>query len=81
MHSILTFLSSLEANNNAERFHEHKNEYQLARAGFLEIVSGVRDQLVKSDPSLADIDIRKSMFRINRDARFSKDKSPYKNNF
>jgi uncharacterized protein (TIGR02453 family) len=81
MHSILTFLSSLEANNNAEWFHTHQEEYQAARVRFLEIVIGVKEYLEKQDPLLASVDVKKTLFRINRDVRFSKDKSPYKSNF
>jgi uncharacterized protein (TIGR02453 family) len=81
MKDILDFLSLLDANNNTDRFHAHQEEYQSARARFLEIVTGVKDQLVKEDPFLSDIDIKKTLFRINRDIRFSKDKSPYKTNF
>jgi hypothetical protein len=39
MHSILSFLSSLEANNNAERFHANQEAYQQARTKFLEIIA------------------------------------------
>jgi uncharacterized protein (DUF2461 family) len=39
MQSILTFLSSLEANNTTEWFHAHQDEYQAAKEKFLEIVT------------------------------------------
>lgn len=81
MHTILSFLSALEANNNAERFHEHQDEYKAAKTRFLEIVAGVKQQLEKYDPHLQSVDLKKTLFRINRDIRFSKDKSPYKTNF
>lgn len=80
MQTILSFLTSLEANNNADWFHAHQEEYQSAKTRFLEIVSWVREQLAKHDPLLSDIDLKKTLFRINRDIRFSKDKSPYKTN-
>lgn len=81
MKDILDFLSLLEANNTTDRFHAHQEEYLSAKTKFLEIVTGVKDQLAKQDPFLSDIDIKKTLFRINRDIRFSKDKSPYKTNF
>jgi uncharacterized protein (TIGR02453 family) len=41
----------------------------------------VIDRHAKTDPTIGSLKAKECMFRINRDIRFSKDKSPYKTNF
>jgi len=77
---ILKFLKSLAKNNDRAWFEKNKHKYLEAKAGFEEIVSGLLIELVKFDPALAGLDPKKLPFRIYRDVRFSKDKSPYKIN-
>ncbi len=78
----LTFFKSLAANNNKTWFDEHRNEYdkyvlEPARDFILDMGS----RLKKIAPGInADPRVNKSLFRINRDTRFSKDKTPYKTN-
>lgn len=81
MESILSFLRSLARNNNREWFEKNKSKYLAARAEFEEFVTRLCKDLPSVDPSLASIDPKKSIFRIYRDVRFSKDKRPYKTNF
>jgi uncharacterized protein (TIGR02453 family) len=75
----MTFLRGLAKNNRKEWFEEHRADYETA-------VKGPMASLIEEiDVRLADIapEIvggKKSMFRIHRDVRFSKDKSPYKTN-
>src|SRR5690606_9519288 len=80
--STLVFLKSLKENNNRERFNENKERYEKERVGFIKfsqlILSGL-SQLDKTIPS--DLPISKCVFRIYRDIRFSKDKTPYKGYF
>ncbi|HET9824992.1 MAG TPA: DUF2461 domain-containing protein, partial [Chitinophagaceae bacterium] len=52
-----------------------------ARNDFETFVQSVLDRHSKTDPDLKELTAKKCMFRINRDVRFSKDKSPYKTNF
>lgn len=60
----------------------HKNEYEQARVNVTELVAEVIKDLSKLDPHVAaDKDPQKCVMRIYRDVRFSKDKTPYKNNF
>lgn len=78
---LLDFLKKLQKNNNKEWFDAHKKEYDSLRKEWLAYVS----QLIKStaafDPDIAPLEAKNCIFRINRDIRFSQDKSPYKNNF
>lgn len=77
----LKFLSQLKKNNNKPWFDSHRMQYEAARIDFSNFIQLVIDALQKSDPSLTGMSSRECMFRINRDIRFSKDKSPYKTNF
>ncbi len=81
MENILSFLRSLARNNNREWFEKNKNRYLDARAEFEEFVAQLCKDLPTIDPTLAGTDPKKSIFRIYRDVRFSKDKRPYKTNF
>ncbi len=78
---ILSFLSELKQHNHREWFQEHKKDYQKARAEFEKLIAELIPALQQLDPSVGDIDMKSSIFRINRDVRFSKNKDPYKTNF
>ncbi len=75
---IITFLLKLKENNNREWFKENKKEYDEARREFAEIIETLISELAKFNPSLNNLQIKDTVFRIYRDVRFSKDKSPYK---
>lgn len=79
--STLTFLADLKNNNNREWFLANKKTYESAKQDFLVFIQMVIDELGKTDASIAGLVAKDCMFRINRDIRFSKDKSPYKSNF
>lgn len=81
MKQTLKFLKQLSSNNNREWFHEHKSEYDLAKNEFIALVEKVIEYSSKFDPILFGIEAKACIFRINKDIRFSKDKSPYKLNF
>jgi uncharacterized protein (TIGR02453 family) len=75
------FLNALQRNNNREWFHAHKKEYENhVRDPFLQLIGDFQAPLAKiSEHYRADPrNVGGSLFRINRDARFSHDKSPYK---
>jgi uncharacterized protein (TIGR02453 family) len=76
----LKFLSRLKKNNHKEWFDSHRVQYEAARIDFSNFIQLVIDQLEKSDPTIKGINSKQCMFRINRDIRFSKDKTPYKTN-
>lgn len=80
MKEILNFLQELELNNKRERFHSHQEEYQFIRKQVLSLT----DRLIIAISEFFDLpDLRPGdcVFRINRDTRFSNDKTPYKTNF
>jgi uncharacterized protein (TIGR02453 family) len=78
--STLKFLKDLKKNNNKPWFDKHRKEYENAKADFASFVQAVIDKHAKNDPSIKSLVAKDCMFRINRDVRFSKDKSPYKTN-
>jgi len=71
------FLAGLEKNNNAEWFNENKAVFKdsLERP-FAEVLEEVSSRLSEAPVPLRGS--RTTMFRMNRDVRFSADKSPYK---
>jgi uncharacterized protein (TIGR02453 family) len=78
----LDFLKELVDNNNREWFLANKEKYDKARENVIEFAAAVITKLHKIDPTVsADLDPKKCVMRIYRDIRFSKNKTPYKNNF
>ena len=76
----IKFLTSLKKNNNKEWFDANRKSYETAKHDFTAFVSDVILQFSKKDETIATLQAKDCMFRINRDVRFSKDKSPYKTN-
>ena len=74
--STLDFLETLKENNNREWFNEHKNAFKKEQTLAKEFYNAIMDNLNKHDV----IDKFK-LFRIYRDVRFSKDKTPYQPHF
>jgi uncharacterized protein (TIGR02453 family) len=81
MEKAYAFLRELAQNNNRDWFHAHKKEYQEALEMFRGFVARVLGGIVQFDPALSGIDPGESIFRIYKDVRFSKDKTPYKTHF
>jgi uncharacterized protein (TIGR02453 family) len=75
----LDFLLALQMHNNKPWFDAHRDTYQAARLRFEEFVDAFIDEF-RSIEDFADLSVKDCLFRINRDVRFSKDKSPYKPN-
>ena len=78
---LVQFLAELSENNNRAWFVMNKPRYDILRAEFLELVTGLIADIAKFDPAVAGCNPKKALFRINRDMRFSNDKSPYKTSF
>jgi uncharacterized protein (TIGR02453 family) len=78
---LCQFLAELAENNNRPWFVMNKPRYDILREEFLELVTGVIAGIARFDPAVADCNPKKALFRINRDMRFSHDKSPYKTTF
>jgi uncharacterized protein (TIGR02453 family) len=78
--AALEFLRGLASNNEKPWFEAHRDTYESAvRTPATALVAAVGAELAQRGVPLAG-DPRRSMFRIHRDIRFSKDKSPYKTN-
>jgi len=77
------FLHSLKANNNTTWFREHKNEHEsFVMEPARLFITDLGERLRTITPRInADPRVNRSLFRINRDTRFSKDKTPYKTHF
>lgn len=73
----LEFLNTLKANNDREWFNAHKEEYLKQHQEIIEFADDVLEKLRKHD-QIETPSGKKALFRIYRDVRFSKDKSPYK---
>ena len=76
----LKFLKDLAKNNDRACFEKNKSRYIECKDEFEEFVSVLLDDMIHFDTSLAGLNPKKLIFRIYRDVRFSKDKSPYKKN-
>lgn len=74
------FLKKLDRNNNREWFMANKDAFVRANDNVIAMTGDLIGRIAKFDPAVAGIDPKSSVFRIYRDVRFSKDKSPYKTN-
>lgn len=79
--STLTFLSDLKIHNDRDWFSNNRNRYEQARGNFETFIQAILDELMKFDPIYKGLEAKSCIFRINRDTRFSHDKSVYKTNF
>lgn len=78
--STIKFLKDLKKNNNKAWFEKNREKYTDAKNDFAGFIQRVIEQHGKKDPAIASLLVKDTLFRINRDVRFSKDKSPYKDN-
>ena len=74
----LQFLDDLKANNNRDWFLDNKKQYEVFKKDYQQLVADFLDAMKPLDPTLKMLEVKNCTFRINRDIRFSKDKSPYK---
>lgn len=73
----INFFLDLEKNNHKEWFHEHKKRYEThVKKPMVTFVTDLIDEMMKHDPDM-NPQPKKCIGRINRDIRFSKDKTPY----
>jgi uncharacterized protein (TIGR02453 family) len=78
---IFEFLKALIDNNNRDWMLAHKKQYDQVKKEFEALVSTLLTNIAAFDSRMQGVTAKQCVFRINRDIRFSKDKSPYKNNF
>lgn len=73
------FFKNLAANNHRDWFLQNKKPYDIyVKVAFAAWVEELISILKVEEPELKDLHSSGCIFRINRDVRFSKDKSPYK---
>lgn len=77
----LDFLTKLKLNNSREWFEQNRDLYENYKNDILQLTENLLKELSKIDQSIlqANLDPKKCLTRVNRDLRFSKDKTPYKN--
>jgi uncharacterized protein (TIGR02453 family) len=78
--STIKFLSDLKKNNNKPWFDTNRKMYESAKADYASFVENIIKATALFDEPIGVLKAKDCMFRINRDVRFSKDKSPYKSN-
>jgi uncharacterized protein (TIGR02453 family) len=78
--ATIKFLKDLKKNNNKPWFDANRNKYEEAKKDFGEFIQSIIDKHSKKDVSIKELKAKDCMFRINRDIRFSKNKTPYKTN-
>jgi uncharacterized protein (TIGR02453 family) len=77
--AFFKFFDQLGKNNHKEWFDANRSTYEKeVKEPFKKFVTYILNELAKNQPDILK-DASKSIFRINRDIRFAKDKSPYKN--
>jgi len=74
--STFKFLKNLRANNNRDWFTKNKPRYQTALENVKEVLDNIKNEVSHHD----EVESHK-LYRIYRDVRFSKDKTPYKSSF
>ncbi|MEO6639444.1 MAG: DUF2461 domain-containing protein [Ginsengibacter sp.] len=78
--SSLSFLINLKKNNNKPWFEKNRDKYLAAKTDFGNFVKDLIDRTSSFDENIKLLEVKNCTFRINRDIRFSKDKTPYKTN-
>lgn len=79
--STLTFLRQLKRHNEKPWFDAHKDQYLAAKADFDDLVQKIIATYGLIDPDIGTLQVKDCVFRIYKDVRFRKDKTPYKTHF
>lgn len=77
------FLRDLKSNNSKEWMDEHRGRYQSAKDNILEVTKLLISNVSKFEGEVSELHLepKKCITRLNRDLRFSKDKTPYKTDY
>jgi uncharacterized protein (TIGR02453 family) len=78
--STVSFLKELKKNNNKPWFDSHREKYLSAKIDFENFIGKLLPVISAFDSDIKELQVKNCTFRINRDIRFSKDKTPYKTN-
>lgn len=81
LRDLTQYLAELSENNHRAWFVMNKPRYDILREEFLGLVTTLIPQIARFDPAITGCNPKKALFRINRDIRFSHDKTPYKSFF
>lgn len=79
--ATITFLKQLKKHNERPWFDDHKDQYLAAKSDFEQFIHRLLVKYGKTDPAIGLLSVKDCVFRIYRDVRFSKDKTPYKAHF
>jgi uncharacterized protein (TIGR02453 family) len=79
--STLDFLTAIKCNNNREWFLDNRPLYLEAKDNFETFVQEIIDKIILFESIMKGLEAKNCVYRINRDIRFSNDKSPYKSHF
>ena len=79
MEALLDFLRRLDANNNRTWFDEHRAEWMQVKRSIARLAEELINGIGAFDASVRSLRPQDCVYRIARDTRFSKDKTPYKN--
>ncbi len=79
--TMLAYLRALEANNNREWYHEHKEAYKEAYENFEELVQWMMLEVAPLIPEIMHYHPEELTFRVARDMRFHRGKLPYNPSF
>ncbi len=75
------FLKELKTNNTKEWFDANRVKYNALKKEFEDFINLAIGEIAVFDKDVLQTTAKASIFRINRDIRFSNDKAPYKTNF
>ena len=76
--STFDFLADLKKNNRREWYHANKDRFKDSQQNFIDFVAIILFRISEFDPDMIGSEPKDCLFRIYRDIRFSKDKTPYK---
>ncbi|MFY0627427.1 MAG: DUF2461 domain-containing protein [Reichenbachiella sp.] len=80
MKTAFDFLKQIDENNNREWFSQNKKKYEIAHQEMIEFADRLLFEMNKHD-IIETPSGKRSLYRIYRDVRFRKDKTPYKTNW
>ncbi len=72
------FIEDLKNNNNRDWFLENKKRFEALKTDYHRLIAEILEGMIPLDDSLKNLEVKDCAFRIYRDVRFSKDKTPYK---
>ena len=78
---LTKFLVELSFNNDKPWFDKNRAEYQILRLEFIDFMQELISGISSFDVSVKAVKPKETLFRINRDVRFSNNKNPYKTHF